>query len=167
MTARKTRDTDAVAVPRQPYVAPRIHALATMLRRSFNLQARTRTGLTQEKARILVLLGDLQPLTPGELAENTSLDHAQISRTLSDLVAGGIIERRREGRTRRLSLTPEGEGVFALLRETAMFRNDELFRDFTENEQRLFLDMLDRIIVSASEQLARARAECETPATAK
>ena len=160
MAARRSRgDTDSALVPPPVpyYLAPRIHALATMLRRSFGLAARRETGLSHEKARILVLLGDLQPILVGELAAHTTLDNGQLSRGLKEMVEGGLIRREQKGRTGVLSLTPRGCEVFERLKTQALARNDELLQDLDEAQRLELYRLIDQIILRADSVLKRER----------
>ncbi|WP_164870825.1 MarR family winged helix-turn-helix transcriptional regulator [Mesobaculum littorinae] len=143
--------------PGAPAIAPRIFALAATLRRSFNAEAAPRTGLSHEKARILILIGDFQPVQMADLAQHTSLDPGQLSRGISELVAAGLARREARGRTRVLSLTEAGAPVYAELGAYTAARNAELLQDLDTAAQAGLCHALDLILSRADAMLDRDR----------
>ena len=132
--------------------------LNDMLSQELYLQG---TGLSLPEARCLAAVGSVPgDLTVNEVAFETNLDKAQVSRTVKLLVERGLMDKRpsaEDGRCVRLQLTPQGraswEKVMTLIRQ----RNLDLMECLSEQEQALLVDMFDRMLERARQQLATSR----------
>lgn len=131
------------------FVAPRIYAIATVLRRATNLFTRRQTGLPPAGGRIMILLGEAQPMSLNDLAERSALDRGQLSRGLSELVEANLVRRQRHGRSVMHSLTEEGEERYAELLLGAEDRNDQLLEGLTDGQRQEFLRILEMMVERA------------------
>lgn len=131
-------------------LAPRIYALAMMLRRTTNMASRRELGLSQESARIMILLGEYQPMMLGDFALRSALDMGQLSRGVRELERQGFIARTKVGRNVVHRLTPEGTEIYRQLLAAAEYRNAFLLDGVPETEMQALFDMLDRVIERAA-----------------
>ena len=139
------------------FLAARVYALSIVLRRVTNLVTKRDSGLSHDKARVIILLGEYQPLLLGDLVARSALDQGQLSRGVSELVKEGMVERTRRGRIAELRLTEAGMEVYAELLKAAEARNAELLQDFTkEQAERLYRD-LETVILRAEAMFERER----------
>ncbi|MCC6947279.1 MAG: winged helix-turn-helix transcriptional regulator [Bradyrhizobiaceae bacterium] len=133
------------------FVAPRIYTLATVLRRATNLNAKREIGLAQEGARIMILLGEFQPLTLNELAQHSALDRGQLSRGTTELVKQDLVWRERRGRNVLHRLTRKGSRVFLRLLANAEARNEMLLAGISKTDRQKLFRLMDLMTVRASE----------------
>jgi len=119
------------------------------------------SGLSLPEARCIAAVGSVsgEP-TVNEVAFETNLDKAQVSRTVKLLVNRGLMDKRpssEDGRCVRLKLTPQGraswEKVMTLIRQ----RNLDLLQCLSELEQAQLADMLERMLQRARQQLSSSR----------
>lgn len=76
------------------------------------------TPFSLTEARLLYELGDRGPVTAAQLAQSIDIDPAQVSRTVSRLRRAHLVASARDvrdGRARRLALTPRGRTEFGRL----------------------------------------------------
>lgn len=150
-------DETKPAVRRSRFLAARIYTLAIVLRRATNLATKRDFGLSQDKGRIIILVGEYQPLLLTELAMRSALDPGHLSRGVSELVKQGLVRRKRKGRVAELTLTSEGEAIYAQLLEAAMRRNEELLQDFSKAEAERFFRNLETVNLRAEAMYKRER----------
>lgn len=100
-------------------------------------------SVTLGQCLVLLELDESERLTMGQLATRLRLDNSTLSRTIDGLVGGGLVERSREDRDRRvvwIRLTAEGNAVCRSIHD----ENDALY-------QRVF----DKIAPSKREAVLR------------
>lgn len=131
-------------------LAPRIYALAMMLRRTTNLASRRELGLSQESARIMILLGEYQPMMLGDFAQRSALDMGQLSRGVRELERQGLLSRTKVGRNVVHRLTAEGADVYRKLLAAAEYRNAFLLDGINEADKQALFVMLDAIMERAT-----------------
>ena len=143
------RAAAARLVDAPPFELPQhIFFLVTQLmaRRNRALAAQLKPlGLSVQKWRVIAVLDHAPGCAMGELAELTSVDRTTLTRTLDQLVAERLVDRRaaaHDRRTMRLSLTVKGA---ALLRRALPFvieQNEQAVRGFSAAEvERLRRDL--------------------------
>lgn len=132
--------------------------LNDMLSQELYLQG---TGLSLPEARCLAAVGSVPgELTVNEVAFETNLDKAQVSRTVKLLVDRGLMSKRpsaEDGRCVQLTLTPQGRSCSAKVMALIEQRNLDLLRCLNEQEQDQLAGMLDRMLEQARQQLATSR----------
>ncbi len=132
--------------------------LNDMLSQELYLQG---TGLSLPEARCLAAVGSVPgDLTVNEVAFETNLDKAQVSRTVKTLVDRGLMSKRPspvDGRCVQLTLTPPGQTCHAKVMALIAQRNLDLMECLSEQEQALLVDMFDRMLERARQQLATSR----------
>jgi DNA-binding MarR family transcriptional regulator len=72
-----------------------------------------RWGLTVAQFDVLARVGARPGMTQQELAEALLVTKGNVCQVLDRMEADGLVERRREGRAKRLHLTERGRAVFA------------------------------------------------------
>ena len=70
-------------------------------------------GLSVAQFDVLARVGSRPGMTQQELAGALLVTKGNVCQLLDRMEADGLIERRREGRAKRLRLTPRGEALFA------------------------------------------------------
>jgi DNA-binding MarR family transcriptional regulator len=72
-----------------------------------------RWGLSVAQFDVLARVGSRPGMTQQELAESLLVTKGNVCQVLDRMEADGLIARRREGRAKRLQLTPRGAALFA------------------------------------------------------
>lgn len=129
----------------------RIGRLNTILKRNMAEYARD-FDLGLLEARLLLIVRVYQPVTSSQLALETDIDRAQISRTATALEQRGLLVRRTAETDRResiLSLTSEGLALHRTFAGGLQARNTRMFADLSETEIDTLMDALDRVIATA------------------
>ncbi len=104
----------------------RVHRLANALSRGAAVRYRRDFGVSLMEWRTVALLGGFAPMALKDLARQAGLDKGQASRTISALVARGLVLREQgqgDARLVTLRLSPEGEALHAGLMEAARARD--------------------------------------------
>ena len=70
-------------------------------------------GLSVAQFDVLARVGSRPGMTQQELADSLLVTKGNVCQLLDRMEADGLIERRREGRAKRLHLTPRGAALFA------------------------------------------------------
>jgi MarR family transcriptional regulator for hemolysin len=86
---------------------------------------------------VLISLKSGQISSQRELASAVGIQGATVSHHLDAMESGGLVTRRRDPRNRRLhlvELTPDGEALFARLREVAFAFDQRLRAGLTEHD---------------------------------
>ncbi len=109
---------------------------------------RPRFGVGITDWRIIALLGAEPWIAPVRICEATGLDKAAVSRSLRDLVKGGLVEvRAGEPNRRRLpvALTAEGLAVHDRIVVVALRRQEQLLAGFSPEERAKLQDFIARM----------------------
>jgi DNA-binding MarR family transcriptional regulator len=107
------------------------------------------TGLRARHFRILVLLGETEPLSQVEIGERLSIDRNTVVLLLDDLEARGCVIRRRDPRDRRahcVSLTEAGKDMLDHGLAMARHTNDTVFAPLTPEERTQLHGLLQRLL---------------------
>ena len=151
--APRPNDAPSVRAPRSKFVAAKIYTLATLLRRATNIAANRELGLSQQQARLLMLLAEHQPASLGDLAQYSAMDVGLLSRTVKGLVDLGHAVRKQRGRFAELRLTVSGEATAGKLLAAAEARNEHILSDLDPEERARLYAQLDGAILRATELL--------------
>lgn len=107
-----------------------------------------RFGVTRREWRLVALLAESGPLSPSQLALHAQLDRARTSRTLSTLIAKGLVRRTVQARDQRyaeVSLTDQGSTLHAQLFPGVAAINRQLLADLQPQEAAALEDLLERL----------------------
>lgn len=127
-----------------PYLIYRISNKANQ-----NMQDKLRSaGITLSKWRLLSSLKSRGVCTISELAACTVMQHAVVSRILTEMEHAGLIRRRQsktDQRMVRITLTRKGETLFEQAHEIAVQHQEEALRGFSRSDQTTLLNLLRKV----------------------
>ena len=128
-----------------PYLLNRAAEGSSM---SFQQIYKTGYGMLRTEWRVLFHLGYYHEMTASMICQMADLHKTKVSRAVSALEAKRYISRILQDDDRRfarLSLTDKGKAVYDDLSIQAARFHNKLMRDFTADEQRIFIDCLRRL----------------------
>jgi DNA-binding MarR family transcriptional regulator len=136
---------------------PPWHSVPTAIARRFHQICVTRTsaivgegGLTPlQYGALLHLSKTTGSMEQNGLAERINVDRNTASLLVEQLVQKGLIERQVNGADRRarlLSLTPEGETLYARLRPAHIALNQDILAPIGPRERKFLMNLLIRVI---------------------
>lgn len=117
-------------------------------------------GLDPREWRIIGMLGADAPMSLQGLAREVNLDKSQASRTVSDMIERGLLQRESDesdGRGVQLSLTAQGKALYRKVFPRAVRRNEELLSVLSEKERAVLDRALDVLTAHAQKTLAKSR----------
>ncbi|WP_419904101.1 MarR family winged helix-turn-helix transcriptional regulator [Kiloniella sp.] len=109
-------------------------------------------GLTVYQWRVMVVLGNKQPLSASEVVEYSSLDKVQVSRAIKGLLNRDFIERRVDSVDKRkvnLLLTEEGGRVLEELVPLVLKREAEILEGLNPEEKATLEGLMSRVLSNA------------------
>jgi DNA-binding MarR family transcriptional regulator len=104
-----------------------------------------RRGLSVAQLDVLARVGARPGMTQGELAEALLVTKGNVCQLLDRMEAEGLLERRREGRAKRLHLTPRGRALAGEVVPAQERVVDGLFGVLDPAAQRQLLALLRRL----------------------
>lgn len=105
-------------------------------------------GLTPTQGQVLALLrGNSRPLQLGEVATGLAVTAATVSEAVSALARKGLLEKKRQGRSLSLTLTPAGAAQAEAAASWPDFLAESL-DELPEPQQAALLDVLLKVILS-------------------
>lgn len=126
----------------------RLASLAQRLSTSLSGIYREEFGVSIAEWRVLANLAEQQELNPTEIAHQTSMDKARVTRALKDLRAKGCLVQRRDrgdGRAYRLRLSAAGLALYRRIVPLALAWEAELLDALEPGEHAALLRILDRL----------------------
>lgn len=105
--------------------------------------------LSIPKWRILSVLNRLGESSMGLVADFCAIDRTTLTRTLDQLVAAGLVERREHPEDRRqtlASLTPAGEAAYRSAMETAVAFNGKALKGVDAGEIEVLEGILSKVV---------------------
>lgn len=117
-------------------------------------------GLDPREWRIVGMLGTHAPMSLQGLAREVNLDKSQASRTVSEMIERGLLQRESDesdGRGVQLSLTAQGRALYRKVFPRAVKRNEELLSVLSEEERAVLDRALDVLTSHAQKTLAKSR----------
>lgn len=112
-------------------------------------------GLSIPEWRLIAVVAEAGPITQAELGERTRMDKVTVSRAAIALVGRGLMARAPKASDKRshlLSLTGEGEGLYAAVAPKALEIEARLFSRFSPDELEAFVAMLRRIDAAVEDE---------------
>jgi MarR family transcriptional regulator, transcriptional regulator for hemolysin len=106
---------------------------------------------------VLISLKGGQPASQRELADAVGVQGATLSHHLNAMESAGLVTRHRDPRNRRLhvvELTPDGDGLFARLREVALAFDQRLRAGLSGPDVDQLEALLDRLRGNVSEDVS-------------
>lgn len=156
------RAGEKVLFDRTRIVSPLL-TLSAYFSRSGALAFKRLTGLSTFEAFVLSEIGMEPPIEWSKLVARLARDHSQAGRTVSGLIARGLVERegkpgRRHG---RFFPSPEGARLHNVIHDAGRKRSDFLLAPLAASQRARFLGTFDKIRRNAQAQLERERAFAE------
>lgn len=112
-------------------------------------------GLTVYQWRVMVVLGNRQPLSASEVVDYSSLDKVQVSRAIKGLLGRDFIERRVDSVDKRkvnLLLTDEGTRVLEELVPLVLKREAEILEGLSSDEKKILQSLMSRVLTNAEKR---------------
>ncbi|WMD18488.1 MarR family winged helix-turn-helix transcriptional regulator [Achromobacter seleniivolatilans] len=135
--------------PLERFLTYRLHVVNKITDRDTNRAYLSDCDIPLGEARCLAAIGRYAPLSVNDLARTANLNKGQASRSAQALVDRGLVEKTLSASDGRgVVLTPTASGLTQYQRIIDLIarRNDEIFACLSADEQRLFGNMLDRLI---------------------
>jgi DNA-binding MarR family transcriptional regulator len=126
-------------------ISYRLHVVANLSSRIVEAGYGRRFGLTLLKWRALAVLGSNDGYSLKELGIDAGLDKGLASRTVSELIEDGLVEKHASEADRRsieLALTAKGRDLYEQAFGEAAKRHQRWLSVLTPDQQRSFFDML-------------------------
>ena len=152
----------------KPNANPPWHGVPTAIARRFHQICVAKTsevvgeaGLTPLQYGVLIHLSKLtgRPgIEQNSLADRLNIDRNTASLMVEQLVKKGLVERRvndADRRARLLSLTSQGEKLYARLRPAHLAANESILAAVAPRERKLLMSLLIRVIEGNLEQADR------------
>lgn len=112
-------------------------------------------GLTIPEWRLIAVIAEAGSITQAQIGERTHMDKVTVSRAAIALTARGLLSRapnRADRRSHHLSLTQNGERLYAEVAPKALEMEARLFDRFDKDELARFTAMLRRIDAAVEEE---------------
>lgn len=96
--------------------------------------------------------------TAGDIVELRKLSKGNVSLAVESLIQKGLLEREQDHKDRRkihLSLLPAAKPITDLIEKTQNEFEEELFRGFSEEERRLYVELNDRMVENTKNAMKR------------
>ncbi|WP_120495473.1 MarR family winged helix-turn-helix transcriptional regulator [Kiloniella sp. EL199] len=109
-------------------------------------------GLTVYQWRVMVVLGNSQPLSASEVVDYSSLDKVQVSRAIKGLLEREFIERHVDEIDKRkvnLLLTEKGNDTLQELIPLVLKREQEILDGLSETEKETLEKLMARVLKNA------------------
>jgi DNA-binding MarR family transcriptional regulator len=119
-------------------------------------------GVTLAQCLVLLEIEGVERPTVGRLASRLRLDNSTLTRTLDGLVTGGLVERHRDDRDRRvvrIRLTDEGKKVCRTIHRDNDAHYRRVFRKIPPSRR--------ATVMRSFETLVRAMLDCEAESSAE
>src|SRR5690606_14660250 len=140
----------------------RLNRLAHVSSRIASTVNESQFGLGPRDWRIIGLLGAFSPLSLNELAHEANLDKSQASRSVSDLIERGYVNRgadATDGRGIQLSLTTKGKNLYRKVFPNSVERNEALLAVLSPDEREVLETALDKLTGHSIAMLTALRDE--------
>ena len=122
----------------------------------------SRYGVGPREWRIIALLGAAPDMSLNAVAREANIDKSQASRTVSELIERGLIQRNadsQDGRGVSLDLTRTGRALYDEIFPAAVERNEDMLSVLSDAEREAMERMLDKLTAHALEMLNECKAE--------
>jgi DNA-binding MarR family transcriptional regulator len=126
----------------------RLASLSQRISQALSSIYREEFGVSVAEWRILANLAEKGELSPSEIAAQTSMDRARVTRGIKDLHAKRCLQTRRDDADRRayrLRLSPAGESLYSKIVPLALAWEDELLAGLDAAEYRQLMRSLDAL----------------------
>jgi DNA-binding MarR family transcriptional regulator len=162
LKVQASADLEEVPHSIRDLLAFRIQALGNVwLETSQHFYAR-RFGLKMSELKVLSTVGGFESISLNRLGRLAGIDNAAASRTVSFLVASGLLSKVTDPTDRRalmVTLSAKGRATYLSIFEEAMQRNAAWLSVLSPNERSVLSDLLDRLTRQARDVAKQERLE--------
>jgi len=138
----------------------RLNMLNAALSHHRLLHVRREFGINLAEYRTLYILGQFDSPSIKDIARNTQLDKANVTRTLNGLIKRGLVSQivdRKDKRLRVVKLTTAGRRIVAATLPFTLQRQERLEKCLTPSELRIFSKALTALSEEAERMLAEEK----------
>jgi len=133
----------------------RLVSLSQRISQALSSIYREEFGVSVPEWRILANLAEKGELSPSEIAAQTSMDRARVTRGIKDLRAKRCLLKRRDAadqRAYRLRLSPAGEALYRKIVPLALAWEESLLASLEDGEHRELMRALDKLAQRLEQQ---------------
>ncbi len=148
MAAEADKKLSAYNVPLRDMLTYRLSRLNAKMNAQDTRILKESSGLTQAHWRVLVMIDALGPVPPAQIVRTALMDKGQLSRTIKDMVARGLIrlkDSESDHRSHLLSITDRGRTLFERARPAMQARHLRLSEDLDSADRDAFHRVLDKL----------------------
>jgi DNA-binding MarR family transcriptional regulator len=152
MASAKRKSTPADELVLEGFLPYRLSILSNRVSRAIAARYAETFNLTIPEWRIIAVLGRAEALSAKDIAEATEMDKVAVSRAVARLVAAKRVTARADradARRQNLSLTREGESVYARIAPIALASERKLLAALDARERVQLDALLDRLLIAA------------------
>lgn len=152
MASAKRKSTPADELVLEGFLPYRLSILSNRISRAIAARYAETFNLTIPEWRIIAVLGRAEALSAKDIAEATEMDKVAVSRAVARLVAAKRVTARADradARRQNLSLTREGENVYARIAPIALASERKLLAALDARERAQLDALLDRLLSAA------------------
>ena len=133
----------------------RLVSLSQRISQALSSIYREEFGVSVPEWRILANLAEKGELSPSEIAAQTSMDRARVTRGIKDLRAKRCLLKRRDAADQRayhLRLSPAGEALYRKIVPLALAWEESLLASLEDGEHRELMRALDKLAQRLEQQ---------------
>ncbi len=154
MASVKHKPRPAEELVLEEFLPYRLSILSNRVSRAIAARYAETFNLTIPEWRIIAVLGRAEALSAKDIAEATEMDKVAVSRAVARLVAARRVAARpdrTDARRQSLSLTREGEALYARIAPIALASERKLLAALDARERKQLDALLDRLLIAARE----------------
>ncbi len=152
MASAKRKSAPGDELVLEEFLPYRLSILSNRISRAIAARYAETFNLTIPEWRIIAVLGRAEALSAKDIAEATEMDKVAVSRAVARLVAAKRVTARADradARRQNLSLTREGESVYARIAPIALASERKLLAALDTGERAQLDALLDRLLSAA------------------
>lgn len=152
MASAKRKSAPGDELVLEEFLPYRLSILSNRISRAIAARYAETFNLTIPEWRIIAVLGRAEALSAKDIAEATEMDKVAVSRAVARLVAAKRVTARADradARRQNLSLTREGESVYARIAPIALASERKLLAALDARERAQLDALLDRLLSAA------------------
>jgi len=95
-------------------------------------------GITREEWQFVAMLAKLGEMSPSDLANRTTIDRSQASKTLRTLMAKGLVDRHKvkgDGRRAIIGITQQGRSLYEKFFPKVVQLHNEILQDLSDDQR--------------------------------
>ncbi len=137
----------------EEFVPYRLSVASNAVSSRISQSYRKRFNLKVSEWRLIAILAETARMTPQDIGKAGELDKITVSRAATVLMKRGLVAQNRnpeDGRSHFLSLTPQGQDLYAQIVPAAKAMEDALLAGFSKEDRAQLVRLLRRIEAAAN-----------------